>query len=71
MSATGERYGDGRMSYRCDKCGLVGPWGPNWMWFGSYLEAENGERVATFCSDGCRPAGVVPDDVEVLPRRRR
>ena len=49
MSATGVRYSDGRMSYRCDTCGLVAPWDDAWMWFGSYLEQEGGVLVPTYC----------------------
>lgn len=49
MSATGERYADGRMAYRCDRCGVVQAWEASWMWFGSYLQAEAGERVPTYC----------------------
>lgn len=37
-----------RWLYRCDWCDLVQPWQESWVWFGSYMGADDGD-VATFC----------------------
>lgn len=55
MSATGERYGDGRRAYRCDTCGLVSPWTSTWAWYGSHAEDDCGVAVPTYCSKQCTP----------------
>ncbi len=55
MSLAG--YGaDGRKMWRCDRCGLVAPWGDSWSWFGSFFDAEWPGELPTFCSADCKPA---------------
>lgn len=51
VSRTGEVYPDGRASYRCDQCGVVQPWNDEWLWFGSWRDAEGDDpsSIFTYC----------------------
>ena len=47
----------GRLLHCCCICGVLDTWGPDWSYYGSYAELENGEAVAKFCSPICCAAG--------------
>jgi hypothetical protein len=47
------RTSDGRVIHACAICGRNEPWGPDWAWFGSYKEFEEGRPVLKWCSDDC------------------
>jgi hypothetical protein len=51
MIGTGQKVGD---SWRCDGCGKVARWGPDWAHYGSIALAEEGIFMWISCSDECR-----------------
>lgn len=42
----------GRM-HVCGACGLQSVWGPNWAWYGSWKQQDDGLPVFKACSDKC------------------
>jgi len=40
--------------HTCSVCGTEGPWGPEWQWFGSLADIEDGRPVVKVCSKKCK-----------------
>ena len=43
-----------RTVHECDMCGKKSAWGPNWSWYGSYRDMDDG-YIVKFCSAKCAP----------------
>lgn len=69
-----QRYPNGKQAYKCDTCGLIGPWTSDWVWFGSFKEVDDGVKVPTWCSEACAKSHPIavdePFKVEKSRRRR-
>lgn len=40
--------------YTCSMCGKSDRWGPDWSWFGSWKDIDDGKTVVYACSVPCR-----------------
>jgi len=40
--------------HTCSACGTQGQWGPEWSWYGSWRDVDDGQRIITCCSVACR-----------------
>jgi hypothetical protein len=57
--------------HRCDICGRIAAWDDGWRWYGSLLDAEDGDAGVLFiCSDACR-AEHADDEARLLQDKRR
>ncbi|HEU4345777.1 MAG TPA: hypothetical protein VFU31_29865 [Candidatus Binatia bacterium] len=39
--------------HTCSACGKRSIWGPNWAWYGSWKQYEEGTPIFKACSDAC------------------
>lgn len=49
------RSPDGKALHACCLCDTVAPWGPEWRWYGSDREEEDGVPVMKFCPSHVGP----------------
>lgn len=42
------------VTWTCDGCGNIGPWGPTWAWYGAILDLDNGSQIVVACSAPCQ-----------------
>lgn len=60
------------VGWRCDGCGRVARWSPEWRSYGSVLEEDEGLLRWVACSDACMavmPAGLTRVSIRVDPLR--
>ena len=41
------------LTHTCSACGKRSVWGPNWAWYGSWKQYEEGIPIFKACSDAC------------------
>ena len=41
------------LTHTCSACGKRSAWGPDWSWYGSWKEYEEGAPIFKACSDAC------------------
>ena len=47
---------EGRAVHFCTQCGKAEPWGPTWVWYGSYKDWDDGVPLQKACSMPCAKA---------------